>query len=49
MRAIGLWWEDAQTKRMRLCPWCGDDAYALGLGVLEPQGTVGPKAARRHG
>ena len=31
--------------RMRNCPWCGDDAYALGLGVLVPQGTVGAKAA----
>ena len=29
--------------------WCGDDAYALGLGVLVPQGTVGSKAAQHHG
>ena len=35
--------------RMRNRPWCGDDAYALGLGVLVPQGTVGAKAAWRHG
>ena len=35
--------------RMRNCPWCGDNAYALGLGVLVPQGTEGAKAARCHG
>jgi len=23
----------AQTKRRDDCPWCGDDAYALGLGA----------------
>ena len=35
--------------RMRNRPWCRDNAYALGLGVLVPQGMVGAKAARRHG
>ena len=35
--------------RMRNRPWCGDNANALGLGVLVPQGTVGAKAAWRHG
>ena len=35
--------------RMRNRSWCGDDAYALGLGVLVPQGKVGAKAAPRHG
>ncbi len=34
------WWEDAQTKHMRTCPWCGDDVYVLGWGVLTPQAMV---------
>ncbi len=34
------WHEVAQTKRTRTCPWCGDDAYALGWGVLTPQAMV---------
>jgi hypothetical protein len=46
---LGLWCKDNQTKRMRLCPWCGDDAYALGWGVLTTQAMVGAKAALRHG
>ena len=39
----------AQTKRMHHCPWCADDAYALGWGALTPHATVWAKAARRHG
>jgi hypothetical protein len=46
---LGLWYEDAQTKRTHLCPWCGDDAYVLGWGVLTTQAMVGAKAAPRHG
>jgi hypothetical protein len=46
---LGLWCEDAQTKHIRLCPWCGDDAYALGWGVLTIQAMVGAKATLRHG
>ncbi len=34
------WHEDAQTKRMCTRPWCGDDAYVLGWGVLTPQAVV---------
>jgi hypothetical protein len=34
------WWEYAQTKRMRTRPWCGDDVYVLGWGVLTPQAMV---------
>ena len=34
------WWEDAQTKRTRICPWCGDDVNVLGWGVLTPQAMV---------
>ncbi len=30
-------------------PWCGDDVYALGWGILTPQTMVGAKAAHRHG
>ena len=30
-------------------PWCGDDAYALGWGVIKPQAMVGAKAALGHG
>ncbi len=46
---LGLWREDAQTKRTRLCPWCGDDAYVLGWGILTPKAMVGAKAAPHHG
>jgi hypothetical protein len=46
---LGLWREDTQTKCTCLCPWCGDDAYALGWGVLTPQAMVGAKAAPHHG
>jgi len=47
---LGLWHDDAQTKRNRHRPWCEDDgAYALGLGVLTHHAMLGAKAARRHG
>jgi hypothetical protein len=26
-----------ETKHMSHRPWCGDDAYALGRGVIKPQ------------
>ena len=38
-----------KTKRTHHRPWCGDDDYVLGLGVIKPQAMVGAKAARRHG
>ena len=38
-----------ETKRTHHRPWCGDDAYALGWGVIKPQAMVGAKAALRHG
>ncbi len=44
---LELWCEDAQTKRTRLRPWCGDDAW-LGWGVLTTQAVVGAKAAQHH-
>ncbi len=34
------WWEYAQTKRTRTHPWCGDDVYVLGWGVLTLQVMV---------
>jgi hypothetical protein len=46
---LGLWCKDTQTKRTHLCPWYGDDTYALGWGVLTTQAMVGAKAAPRHG
>jgi hypothetical protein len=46
---LELWCEDAQTKCMRLCSWCGNDAYVLGWGVLKTQAMVVAKAAPRHG
>jgi hypothetical protein len=46
---LGLWRKDAQTKRMCHCPWFGDDAYALGWGVIKPQAMVGAKATPHHG
>jgi hypothetical protein len=46
---LGLWYEDAQTKRTCLRPWCGDDAYALSWGILTTQAMVGAKATPRHG
>ncbi len=49
MLKLRLWCKDAQTKCMRLRPWCGDDAYVLGWGVLTTQAMVGAKAAPRHG
>ncbi len=33
----------AQTKRMRYCLWCVDDAYALGWGALTPHATAWAK------
>jgi hypothetical protein len=44
-----LWRELDQTKRMGHRPWCGDDAYALGLGVLKRHAMIWAKAARCHG
>ena len=35
-----------KTKRTHHRPWCGDDASALGWGVIKPQAMVGAKAAR---
>ncbi len=49
MLQLGLWYEDARTKHTSLRPWCGDDAYKLGWGVLTTQAMVGAKAAPRHG
>ncbi len=49
MLQLGLWYKDAQTKCTHIRPWCGDDAYALGWGVLTTQAMVGAKAALRHG
>jgi hypothetical protein len=47
MLQLGLWCKDAQTKGTPLCPWCGDDAYALGWGVLTTQAMEGgPKPLR---
>ena len=37
--------ECAKTKRMRHCPWCVDDTYALGWGALTPHAMVWAKAA----
>jgi hypothetical protein len=38
-----------EIKRMCLCPWCEDDAYGLGWGVIKPQAMVEAKAACHHG
>ncbi len=38
-----------ETKRTHHRPWCGDDAYVLGWGVIKPQAMVGAKAALCHG
>jgi hypothetical protein len=38
-----------KTKRTHHCPWCGDDAYVLGWGVIKPHAIVVAKAARPHG
>ena len=45
MVELGLWCEDAQTKRKHHCPWCGDGTYPLTWGVLTPHTMVGAKAA----
>ncbi len=37
-----------ETKHTSHHPWCGDDAYALGRGVIKPQAMVGAKAALGH-
>jgi hypothetical protein len=34
---------------MHHCPWCGDDAYVLGWGVIKPQAMVWAKTAPHHG
>ncbi len=39
----------AQTKCMQHCPYCVDDAYALGWGALTPHATVWAKSAQYHG
>jgi hypothetical protein len=49
MLQLGLWHEDAQTKRKRHCPWCGDNAYALGWGIIKQQAMVGANATPHHG
>ena len=38
-----------ETKRTSHHPWCGDDAYVLGRGVIKPQAMVGAKAALGNG
>ena len=38
-----------ETKHRSHHLWCGDDAYALGRGVIKPQAMVGAKAALGHG
>ena len=38
-----------ETKCTSHHPWCGDDTYALGRGVIKPQAMVGAKAALGHG
>jgi hypothetical protein len=46
---LGLWRDDAQTKRNRHRPWCEDDgAYALGLGVLMPKPLNAMVAAKNE-
>ena len=37
------------NQATRLCPWCGDDTYALGWGILKTQAMVGAKAAPHYG
>ncbi len=37
-----------QTKHIHHHPWCGDNAYALGWGVIKPQAMVEAKVARHH-
>jgi hypothetical protein len=38
-----------ETKCTSHHPWCGDDAYALGRGVIKPQAMLGAKATLGHG
>jgi hypothetical protein len=38
-----------KTKRTCHRLWCGDDAYALGWGVIKPQAMVEAKDAHHHG
>jgi hypothetical protein len=38
-----------ETKRTSHHPWCGDDAYAIGRGVIKPQAMVGAKAELGQG
>ena len=44
-RLLVLWRKLDQTKCTCHCTWCGDDAYALGLGVLKQHAMVWAKAA----
>jgi hypothetical protein len=46
---LGLWYKNAQTNCTGLCPWYGDDAYALGWGILTTQAMVGAKTTPHHG
>ena len=38
-----------KTKHTHHRPWCGDDASALGWGIIKPQAMVGAKTACHHG
>ncbi len=38
-----------QTKRIRRCPWCWDEAAPSGLGVATPQAMKSAIAAGYHG
>jgi len=38
-----------KTKHMSHHPWYGDDAYAVGWGLIKPQAMVGARAACGHG
>jgi hypothetical protein len=37
MLQLRLWCKDTQTKGTHHFPWCGDDTYALGWGIIKPQ------------
>jgi hypothetical protein len=39
----------AQTKRGDDRPWCGDDAYALGLGATGAYAMLGAISVAHHG
>jgi hypothetical protein len=38
-----------KTKLTHHPPWCGDDAYVHGWGIIKTQAMVGAKAACHHG